>query len=102
MKNKVLKLFVCALSLITIISCFSSEKVQAASSFDDFTEFTFIANHNRKLLGTTWTIDVSWQTEKEIKYIEIAIELEDGIQEEFDNETIVEVLNLEIHPKKVH
>ena len=38
----------------------------------------------------------------ELDYHPVAIELEDGIQEEFDNETIVEVLNLEIHPKRIN
>jgi len=38
----------------------------------------------------------------EINYYPIAIQLEDGIQEEFDDEVVVEVLNLELHPKRVN
>ena len=42
------------------------------------------------------------EIDDELNYLPIAIELEDGIQAEFDDETIVEVLNLELHPKKIH
>ena len=38
----------------------------------------------------------------ELDYYPIAIELEDGVQEEFDDETTVEVLNLEVHPKRIN
>lgn len=63
---------------------------------------TFLSEGNVYIKAGIVDMNNTHNKSGEIDYHPIAIELEDGIQEEFDNETIVEVLHLEVHPKRIN
>lgn len=82
MKNKVIRLFVCIFVFATLFtSLLSNRKVQATSKFDDFKDFSFVIYPDFKMGDIIWTVDVTWTTSKEIKYLDVIIQLEDGHEE---------------------
>lgn len=87
MKNRVLKILVCIISIFVSLGFISSnKKVQATSTFDDFKDFSFIISPDIKMGEIIWNVNVSWNTSKEIKYLDVTIMLEDG-QEELTYQT---------------
>lgn len=77
-KNKITRVIVFILMMLTCTFTLSNSVVHATSDTNDFKHFSFIVNSSAKNLKHVWEVELNFETEKEIKYLDVLMKLENG------------------------
>lgn len=82
MKNRLFKIITAFILMISFSFVVFSSRVKAESSTQDFSGFSFVIVPNFNPTDESgWTVTITWETKKEIKYLEVEMFLEDGHKE---------------------